>query len=235
MDFNLPLFAGILAAVAHVISGPDHLAAVTPFAIESKKKAWKVGLFWGVGHLLGMLSIGVLFLLFKEFIPVEKISAHSEKFVGVLLIGLSIWIFVQLFRKEKNHAHTHVHAENDSIIHKHSHQHISEANHNHTHTNLKHNNIASLTFGFVHGLAGIAHFLLFLPVLGFTTKFESTQYIIGFGIGTLLAMISYAFVIGNISHASKNSNNHNVNFFKGIRFASGLFAFIIGVYWIFVN
>ncbi len=233
MDFNLPLFAGVIAAVAHVISGPDHLAAVTPFAIESKKKAWKVGLFWGTGHLLGMLSIGVLFLLFKEFIPVEKISAHSERFVGILLIGLSIWIFFQLFRKEKNHTHTHVHTEENHIVHKHPHKHNSEKNHQHTHTNLKHNNIASLTFGFVHGLAGIAHFLLFLPVLGFTSKLDSTQYIIGFGIGTILAMVSYAFVIGNISQVSKN--NHNSNFFKGIRFASGLFALIIGIYWTISN
>ena len=58
MELTFPLFAGIIAAMLHVISGPDHLAAVTPFAIESKKKAWKVGLFWGIGHLLGMLSIG---------------------------------------------------------------------------------------------------------------------------------------------------------------------------------
>ncbi|MBT8316475.1 MAG: hypothetical protein HKP59_02500 [Lutibacter sp.] len=233
MDFNIPLFAGIIAAVAHVISGPDHLAAVTPFAIESKKKAWKVGLFWGFGHLLGMLSIGVLFLLFKEFIPIEKISANSEKFVGFLLIGLSIWIFSQIFRKEKNHTHTHVHSETNHIIHKHPHQHDSVSNHSHTHKNIRHNNIASLSFGFVHGLAGIAHFLLFLPVLGFKSNFDSTQYIIGFGIGTLVAMISYAFVIGRISQVSKN--NHNANFFKGIRFASGLFALIIGIYWVLSN
>ncbi len=233
MVFNLPLFAGIIAAVAHVISGPDHLAAVTPFAIESKKKAWKVGLFWGIGHLLGMLSIGMLFLLFKEFIPVEKISAHSDKLVGILLIGLSVWIFFQLFRKEKNHSHTHIHTENNGIIHKHPHQHGSETNHNHTHKNLKQNNLASISFGFVHGLAGISHFLLFLPVLGFTSKLESTEYIIGFGIGTILAMVSYAIVIGHISNASKN--NHNINFFRGIRFASGLFALIIGVYWLIAN
>ena len=232
MDLNLPLFAGIIAAIAHVISGPDHLAAVTPFAIESKKKAWKVGLFWAIGHLLGMLSIGFLFLLFKNFIPVEKISAHSEKFVGILLIGLSIWIFYQLFKKDKNHQHIHIHVENNGVIHKHSHKHKDETNHNHQHKKLKQNNMASLSFGFVHGLAGIAHFLLFLPVLGFTSKLDATQYIIGFGIGTIIAMVSYAFVIGRIT-TSKNA--HNAHFFKGIRFASGLFALIIGIYWLFVN
>jgi sulfite exporter TauE/SafE len=138
---------------------------------------------------------------------------------------------MQLFRQEKKL--THIHTESATIVHKHPHLHNEEENHNHTHKNLKHNLIASLTFGFVHGLAGIAHFLLFLPVLGFTSKLESTQYIVGFGIGTILAMVSYAFVIGHISHASKN--NHNMNFFRGIRFASGLFALIIGVYWVLVN
>ena len=44
-------------------------SAVTTL-IESKKKAWKVGLLWGIGHLTGMLAIGVLFLLFKDLIPI---------------------------------------------------------------------------------------------------------------------------------------------------------------------
>jgi len=233
MELSFPLFAGIIAAVLHVISGPDHLAAVTPFAIESKKKAWKVGLFWGIGHLVGMLLIGVLFLVFKEFIPIEKISEHSEKLVGFVLIILGIWIFVRIFKEEKNHKHMHVHSEENPLIHKHSHLHNSEKTHNHKHPNLKQGNIASLSVGFLHGLAGIAHFLLFLPVIGFESKLDSSQYIIGFGIGTLLAMISFAFVIGKISSFSKQ--DHNDSFFKGIRLAGGLFAFIIGIYWVVAN
>ena len=233
MELSFPLFAGIIAAALHVISGPDHLAAVTPFAIESKKKAWKVGLFWGIGHLVGMLLIGILFLFFKEFIPIEKISEHSEKLVGFVLIILGIWIFVRIFKEEKNHRHMHVHSEENPLIHKHSHLHNSEKTHNHKHPNLKQGNIASLSVGFLHGLAGIAHFLLFLPVIGFESKLDSSQYIIGFGIGTLLAMISFAFVIGKISSFSKQ--DHNDSFFKGIRLSGGLFAFIIGIYWVVAN
>jgi ABC-type nickel/cobalt efflux system permease component RcnA len=233
MELTFPLFAGIIAAVLHVISGPDHLAAVTPFAIESKKKAWKVGLFWGIGHLLGMLSIGVLFLLFKDLIPVEKISKHSEQFVGVILILLGIWIFVRLFKEEKKHKHIHVHSKENPVIHKHEHIHNIEKKHEHNHPKLRQGIIASLSVGFVHGLAGVAHFLLFLPVIGFTSIIDSSKYIVGFGIGTLIAMISFAFVIGNISTFSKQ--DHNETFFKGIRFAGGLFAFIIGIYWIVAN
>ncbi len=233
MELTFPLFAGIIAAMLHVISGPDHLAAVTPFAIESKKKAWKVGLFWGVGHLFGMLSIGVLFMLFKNLIPIEKISEHSEQFVGIILILLGIWIFFRIFKEEKRHKHIHVHSNGNPIIHEHPHQHNSEKTHHHKHPNLKQGIIASLSVGFIHGLAGIAHFLLFLPVIGFASKIDSAKYIIGFGIGTLIAMISFALVIGKVADFSKQ--DHNNAFFKGIRLAGGLFAFIIGVYWVLSN
>ena len=233
MELTFPLFAGIIAAMLHVISGPDHLAAVTPFAIESKKKAWKVGLFWGVGHLFGMLSIGVLFLLFKDLIPIERISEHSEQFVGIVLILLGLWILIRIFKEEKNHKHIHVHSNGNPIIHKHQHIHNSEKKHDHNHPKLKQGVIASLSVGFIHGLAGIAHFLLFLPVIGFASKIDSAKYIVGFGIGTLIAMISFAMVIGKISTFSKQ--DHNDTFFKGIRLAGGLFALIIGVYWTISN
>lgn len=233
MELNFPLFAGIIAAILHVISGPDHLAAVTPFAIESKKKAWKVGLFWGIGHLLGMLSIGVLFLLFKDLIPIEEISKHSEQFVGIVLIGLGIWILFKIFKENKKHKHVHIHIEDNPAIHKHSHHHNSEQKHNHKHPKLKQGIIASTSVGFIHGLAGIAHFLLFLPIIGFESKFDSTKYILGFAIGTLIAMISFAMVIGRISDFSKK--DHNDTFFKGLRLAGGLFALVIGVYWTLAN
>ena len=233
MELTFPLFAGIIAAVLHVISGPDHLAAVTPFAIESKKKAWKVGLFWGIGHLAGMLFIGILFLLFKELIPIEKISEHSEQFVGIVLIGLGIWIFIKIFKEEKKHKHIHVHSNGNPIIHEHLHIHNIEKTHDHKHPDLKQGIIASLSVGFIHGLAGVAHFLLFLPVIGFSSIFDSTKYIVGFGIGTLIAMIAFAMVIGKVSDYSKKG--HNETFFKGIRLAGGLFALIIGVYWIILN
>ncbi|MDP3360103.1 MAG: hypothetical protein Q8S41_12235 [Lutibacter sp.] len=261
MELSFPLLAGIIAAILHVISGPDHLAAVTPFAIESKKKAWKVGLFWGIGHLLGMISIGVLFLMFKDLIPIEKISMHSEKMVGVILIGLALWIFFKIFREEKQHSHTHIHADGYPMIHTHPHIHEAEKptvtihsqnrytvsevirkyphihqtekSHTHSNLNLKQGIIASLSVGFVHGLAGVAHFLLFLPVIGFSSKLDSVKYIFGFGIGTLLAMVSFAFLIGSVASFSKKE--HSNTFFKGIRLAGGLFAFVIGIYWFMAN
>jgi len=87
----LQLLSGMIASALHVITGPDHLAAVTPLAIESKRKAWAIGVMWGLGHLLGMMLIGGLFLLFKDLIPVELISGRSEILVGIVLIVLGTW------------------------------------------------------------------------------------------------------------------------------------------------
>jgi len=234
VNLTFPFIAGLIAAMLHVITGPDHMAAVMPFAVESKKKAWKIGLSWGIGHITSMLAIGIIFMFFKELIPVEKISNHSEQLVGLVLIGIGIWAFYKIFKNTKKHKHLHIHSEHAPLIHKHAHSHTHLETHNHTHSkSLKQNHFTSFSIGFLHGLAGIAHFLLFLPVLGFENKSDSFLYIIGFGIGIILAMVSFAFVVGKISSIAKNG--HNVVFFNGIRLAGGLFAIIIGIYWLLGN
>ena len=96
------LISAFLASTLHVISGPDHLAAVTPFAISSQRKGWKIGLLWGVGHLLGMLIIGGLFWSFRELIPVDSISKYSEQLVAFVLIGVGLWTFFRIFIEQKN-------------------------------------------------------------------------------------------------------------------------------------
>ena len=232
--FSLPFVAAVLASVMHVISGPDHLAAVTPMVIDTKKKAWKIGLSWGVGHISGMLFIGLLFLFFKDLIPIDAISKYSEQLVALVLIGVGLWSFFVLFKESKNHKHPHIHVSETVYIHVHQHEHRSGEQHNHTHADEVRQTVFSVFWiGFLHGLAGVAHFVLLLPVLGFKNQGESVQYITGFALGTILAMTVYALVLGRLAHYIKTE--HNEVFFKGIRLAGGLFAVIIGLYWLFLT
>tara|TARA_R110000868_G_scaffold411690_2_gene707534 strand:+ start:2737 stop:3444 length:708 start_codon:yes stop_codon:yes gene_type:complete len=232
---SFPLLAGIAASVLHVVSGPDHLAAVTPLAIETRRKVWKIGLLWGFGHLTGMLLIGLLFLLFRQYIPLEKISEHSEQLVGVVLIIVGLWALFSIFYKRKNHKHPHVHDGEDPYIHVHDHEHDeSKLNHSHAHSKkVRQNQWSSFGIGVLHGLAGIAHFILLLPVLGFENQFDSIQYIIGFGLGTVLAMTIYTFLLGQLANFSKEQNNKSL--FKMIRLSGGIFAIAIGVYWLYLS
>ena len=41
------VLTGLAAGGTHVVTGPDHMAAVAPLAIDSKRKSWKAGLMWG--------------------------------------------------------------------------------------------------------------------------------------------------------------------------------------------
>ena len=229
----MTLIGGTLASILHVISGPDHLAAITPLAIESHKKAWKIGLSWGVGHVISMLLIGFIFFFLKSKIPLDKISDSSEQLVGFVLVCIGIWAIYSIFRRQKKHKHPHFHINDKPYIHIHKHQHdLHNTSHNHHHDKVITQSIfSSFSIGVLHGLAGIAHLLLFLPILGFTTNADSLFYILGFVIGTIIAMTSYAFVLGKLATLSKGE--HDDRFFNGVRLAGGLFAIIIGLYWIF--
>ena len=85
-----PFFAGLAAGLLHVLSGPDHLAAVAPLAADTDR-SWRAGLQWGVGHTAGVLLIALLLLAAKEQLPLELIAAHSERMVGVSLIAIGAW------------------------------------------------------------------------------------------------------------------------------------------------
>ncbi len=231
MHTAFPLIAGLIASILHVIMGPDHLAAVMPFAVESKKGAWKIGLSWGFGHLTGMMLIGALFYFFKGLIPINNISSHSEQLVGVVLIAIGAWFLYSILKKKKSHEYLHSHSENSKVVHSHIPSHNTNKSHSHSHDfKVKKSSFSSFSIGLLHGLAGIAHFLLFLPVLGFENQSDVLVYIIGFGGGTLLAMTSFAFIVGNISSYVKME--HNELYFKGIRIATSFFAVVIGIYWL---
>jgi hypothetical protein len=84
-------FAGLAAGLLHVFSGPDHLAAVAPLAADGDRNHFRTGLQWGVGHTAGVLLIATLLLLIKEQLPLDAISAYSERIVGVSLIAVGFW------------------------------------------------------------------------------------------------------------------------------------------------
>ena len=233
----IQLISGIVASALHVVTGPDHLAAVTPLAIENKKRSWGVGLFWGLGHIIGMLLIGVLFLLFKEYIPVEAISHYSEQIVGLILIGIGLWAIYKVFNKKiPKHKHPHFHADPEPHVHIHGHPHEHGHTHGpeHTHTHkkdIRQNNIAALGVGTIHGFAGVSHLILLIPTLALPSMTDSILYLSGFAAGTLIAMISYAAIIGFIGQRSAAMKSPRA--FQIVRLTGAALAIAIGIFWFF--
>jgi ABC-type nickel/cobalt efflux system permease component RcnA len=227
----IQLLTGIIASAVHVVTGPDHLAAVTPLAIESRRRSWSVGLFWGAGHVAGMLLIGGLFILFREFIPIEAISAYSEQIVGIVLVGIGVWAILKAVRnKVPSHKHPHYHAEPKPHVHIHSHPHEHEYEHGHTHPKVvRQNNITALGVGTLHGFAGVSHLVLMLPTLALPSVTESVLYLTGFAAGTIAAMVLYAAILGFVGQRSSSMKSPKA--FLIVRLIGGIVAIGVGVFW----
>jgi hypothetical protein len=96
--------AGAAAGLVHVLSGPDHLAAVAPLAADRDRPQWRAGLQWGLGHTAGVIIIGLLMIASRQLVPVDAISAYSERVVGVMLLVVGVW-GVARARSKKPHTH----------------------------------------------------------------------------------------------------------------------------------
>lgn len=161
-------FAGLAAGLLHVFSGPDHLAAVAPLAADTAR-GWRTGLQWGIGHTIGVVLIALLLLLVREQLPLEMISANSERLVGLALILVGAWGFRSARVRRCAGAKVHSHAG------------------------------ASFGMGALHGLAGSSHLFGVLPALAFATRLEAGLYLAGFGAGAIAGMSAFSAVMGLLS------------------------------------
>jgi ABC-type nickel/cobalt efflux system permease component RcnA len=244
----LTFLTGLIASIAHVVTGPDHLAAVTPLAIDSRKKSWIIGCAWGVGHTIGMLLIGLLFILFKAVLPVEAILKHSNTVIGFLLIGIGTWaiirIYIRHYHGNKPHIHFHTKPSFYPHIHRHTHEiharephHGSEfidgivPDHGHVHAEkVKQNAFAAFSIGVIHGFAGFSHLFALLPSLALPAIGDSVIYVVAFAFGTIITMMLFAFILGMVAFTSVMKNKFT--FLKWFSYAGAVLAIAIGILWI---
>jgi hypothetical protein len=104
--------AGLTAGLIHVLSGPDHLAAVAPLA-GGRGKAWRAGFLWGLGHSGGVLAVALAALALRGALPLDALSSWSERIVGVVLVGIGLWGFT---RALGGPIHTHVHVRTAAAV-----------------------------------------------------------------------------------------------------------------------
>lgn len=226
---GFPLLFGLLASIIHVVSGPDHLAAVSPIALRAKRRAWAIGLAWGIGHVGGMLLIGLLFFFFRDLLPIDAISENSERIVGLMLIGIGLWALYKLLphRERHSHTHTHVNEKGEAFVHNHTHA------HRHHHSDAESEKQTwwlALGIGVLHGLAGVSHIVSLLPTLAFAENYQAALYLTGFAVGTIVAMVAFAFLMGVISKSA--SHDHKQTFLNWINAIAGIAAIVVGVLWI---
>lgn len=214
--------AAFAAGVIHVLSGPDHLAAVAPLSVRRRGGGWWTGIRWGLGHSAGVLTVGILSLCLRELLPLDAISAWAERFVGVMLVGIGLWGLRQAMTRHV-HVHEHVH---DGERHAHIHLHGGHTAHEqlaaeapvHAHTH------AAFAVGTLHGLAGSSHFLGVLPAMAFPTMGEAAVYLASYGLGTVLAM--------GVFSAAMDVFARRADAYRTVMTACSVVALVVGGYWL---
>ena len=219
--------AGLVAGAIHVLSGPDHLAAIAPLAADSREPRWKSGFNWGLGHTSGVLAVGTLALLVREMLPLDAISSWSERLVGAALVGVGLW---GGHRALTTRVHTHEHR-HDGSTHAHVHLHASPGARStaHTATNGHRHTHASFAFGILHGLAGSSHVLGILPALALPTRAASVTYLLSYGVGNVGAMTGFTSAIGAVA---AEAESRGLQFHRGLLSVCSLAALIVGGFWL---
>ena len=221
--------SGLIAGSLHVLSGPDHLAAIAPLAADSRRSSWRSGFQWGVGHTSGVLLVGVAILLLRGMLPLDGLSSFSERIVGVALIGVGLW---GLRRAARARLHLHAH-QHDGSVHAHVHVHGTDQKHaprsepapSHVHVH------ASLLFGVLHGLAGSSHVFGILPALAFPTRTESVTYLAFYGLGTIVAMTLFSSAVGLFAFYARA---RAAMLYRGMLYACSIAAVIVGCAWLVI-
>ena len=183
------------AGAAHVVAGPDHLAALAPIAVNEPRRATRLGFLWGCGHGFGVVLLGVLGLVAGSWIDIEVMSAWAEFIVGFALVLVGLWAFKRAL-KIVVHAHAHDHGSNDEEEpHSHFHVHPSDADHNEAaHKGHSH---AAFAVGLFHGAAGTGHLLGVLPSLALPTT-EAVIYLTAYLAAAILSMAGFGALLGGI-------------------------------------
>ena len=222
-----PLFvlaAGFVIGLFHAFE-PDHVVAVATQNSKSMQKnslsvfrqigsgAIKssiLGALWGAGHTSALVLVSLLIFAFSMSIP-SAMFGNFEFGVGVMLVVLGLFTYLNRKLFGQKHVHTHTH---DGVIHTHPHTH--DAAHSHGHK--------SYIIGCIHGLAGSGS----LVVLALSTLHDLQtilSFVLVFGIGSIVGMMLVSSAIGLPFSLSLYSERIN----KVLRYSVGSVSIIIGV------
>lgn len=235
LQASLGLGAGLGAGVLHVLTGPDHLAALAPLSLTRgsarPRQSWRIGAAWGLGHALGSGLLVAAALVLRQVLPVEhfaSFSATAEHLVGYLLLGLGGWGLWQAARL-RLHVHEHAH---DGRVHRHLHVHgAGRAAHggssqpDQLHANHWH---LPVGIGCLHGLAGAGALLWLLPGLGMATG-PMVAYLVGFGIAGVVAMAAVTRLLAGVGRLRVLQRR---GYYNGLLAAVSLVTLGVGGVWL---
>jgi ABC-type nickel/cobalt efflux system permease component RcnA len=132
------LLVATLLGLRHA-TDPDHIAAMTTLVASGRERvarsAARLGAWWGAGHAITLVVLGVPILLAERFLP-ERLQQGAETAVAGLVIYLGLRLIVR-WRHGYFDLHAHPHPEQD-------------------HRHAVRTPLGAFGIGLVHGIGGSA-------------------------------------------------------------------------------
>lgn len=183
-------WAGLAAGCLHTLSGPDHLAALTPLTVgRSHTAAALLGGLWGFGHCVGQLVLGLAMIVLKDrftsFVP--ALSKYGSATVGGTLLAIGAVGLYETWAAAAESGDGSAVAAAASAPPPPS-------------TGKPGTTGWTLAAGVVYGLQPDALFVI-VPALALPSAAAAAAYMVAFVGGTVGAMASYAAAIGAASRA----------------------------------
>lgn len=204
LSFWSLLAVGVLLGLRHATEA-DHVVAVSTIVSEYRNPlvAAAIGGFWGIGHTVSIIAVGVLVLGMRIAVP-ERAAGWLEFGIAVMIVALGI----RAVRATPSEHHHEVVGSRDPA----------------RGANI---GIRPLLVGLAHGLAGSA--ALTLAVLTRIGSFGTGMfYLAAFGFGTVAGMMVASGCVGLPFAIAGRSNPHIA---RGIRVAAGLAGIGFGVWY----
>jgi hypothetical protein len=198
---------GVLLGIKHAIE-PDHIVAVSTLSSRTRnvKLSSLSGLFWGVGHSLTVVLIGLITVIVGKAIPARE-AMYLELGVAAMLIFLGV---TSIYGSLRNKA-----------FHQGGFGDQSDLARDRNRFFLK-----SLAVGFVHGMAGSAAILL-LTLTAVDTVWGGFMYLMMFAAGSIVGMVLFSTVLGaSISFGASKFDIH-----KPAVIIAGAISILFGIYY----
>jgi hypothetical protein len=96
----IALGVAVLLGLRHA-SDPDHLVAVTSLVTSDDaetRDAARLGTWWGAGHAITLLAVGLPLIALKSGLP-GWLETAAERAVGIVLLALGVRVLFKWFRR----------------------------------------------------------------------------------------------------------------------------------------
>jgi len=205
MSLILLYGSALLLGSAHAF-GPDHVAAVTVFALRrpDPRSAMGFGIRWAAGHGVIIFGVGALLVLAGAHLP-SSADLLAERAAGWVLIGMGTWAVLRAPR----------------LAHRAHHPDVRRSMHAAAH--------GPAAIGMLHGLAGNGTIVAIVPLAALGATAHRLGFLLAFALGTALAMAAYAFLAGLVLHRTMLASQQLA---RGIARSAGLLTVLIGLAWV---